>query len=144
MLEVVELSEAETGSAYETMRALRPGVGTPAEFVERVNRKLRPEGYRLVAARDDGRVVSVAGFRAGHDLAVGRYLYVDDLSTHPDHRGRGHAGRVVDWLIEEARRLGCDQFELDSSTRAERDDAYRLYLNKRLAIRAMHFSRPLG
>jgi GNAT superfamily N-acetyltransferase len=142
MVEIVELSEGETGAAYETMRVLRPGVGTTAEFVERVNRRLRPEGYRLVAAKDDGRVVGVAGFRVGHDLVSGRYLYIDDLSTHPDYRGRGHAGRLLDWLIEEARRLECDQVELDSATRPERDDAYRLYLNKRLAIRAMHFNRP--
>jgi GNAT superfamily N-acetyltransferase len=143
MVEIVELSESETGASYEAMRALRPAVGTSSEYVERVNRRLRPEGYRLVAARDEGRVVAVAGFRVGHDLAVGKYLYVDDVSTAPEHRGRGHAGRLLGWLLEEARRLDCDQFELDSGTRPERDVAYRLYLNKRLAIRAMHFTRPL-
>ncbi|MGI0129083.1 MAG: GNAT family N-acetyltransferase [Thermoplasmata archaeon] len=144
MVEVEELGAHETEQAYDAMQPLRPRVGTPAEFAERVNRHLRPEGYRLAVVREGGRVVSVAGFRVGHDLVAGKYLYLDDLSTHPAHRSRGHAGRLVDWLLEEARRLGCDTFELDSSTRAERDDAYRLYLNKRLAIRAMHFVQPLG
>lgn len=141
MTEIEELGETETERAYEAMHALRPRVGTPSEFTERVNHRLRPEGYRLVAVRDGDRVVAVAGFRVGHDLAAGRFLYVDDVSTHPEHRRQGHAGRLVDWLLEEARRLDCDTFELDSGTRPERDDAYRLYLNKRLAIRAMHFTR---
>jgi GNAT superfamily N-acetyltransferase len=140
---IEELPADDTGQAYDAMKALRPGIGTMAEFVQRVNGTLRPEGYRLAVAREEGRVVAVAGFRVGHDLAVGRYLYVDDVSTHPDFRGRGHAGRLVDWLTAEAVRAGCDQLELDSGTRPERDDAYRLYLNKRLAVRALHFTRPL-
>jgi GNAT superfamily N-acetyltransferase len=125
------------------VKLLRPDIGTPSQFVERVNRILRPEGYRLVVAREGDQVVAVAGFRVGHDLWSGKYLYVDDLATRPEFRGRGHAGRLLDWLLAEAERLGCDQFELDSAIRPEREDAYRLYLNKRLAIRAMHFVRPM-
>jgi GNAT superfamily N-acetyltransferase len=142
--DVEELGPEATAEAYDALRALRPQIGPAPEFVARVNGTLRPEGYRLVASREDGRVAAVAGFRVGHDTAVGAYLYVDDLSTHPDYRGRGHAGRIVDWLIAEAERLGCQTVELDSGLRPERDDAYRLYLNKRFAIRAMHFARPLG
>jgi GNAT superfamily N-acetyltransferase len=143
MTEIEELGAGETVRAYDAMKALRPRIGSPSEFAERVDRRLRPEGYRLVGVRDGDTVVAVAGFRVGHDLAAGTFLYVDDLSTHPDHRAKGHAGRLVDWLLEEARRLDCDTFELDSGTRPERDDAYRLYLNKRLAIRAMHFTRRM-
>jgi GNAT superfamily N-acetyltransferase len=141
--EIEELEAGKTAEGHDAMKALRPGIGSPAEFAERVDRLLRAEGYRLVAARDGGRVVAVAGFRVGHDLVTGKYLYVDDLSTAPGHRGRGHAGRLLDWLLTEARRLDCDVFELDSATRPERDDAYRLYLNKRLAIRAVHIARPV-
>jgi len=144
MPEVVELTTAETALAYEALRPLRPQLGTEAEFVAWVNDVLRPEGYRLVAAREEGRVVAVGGFRVGHDTAVRHYLYVDDLSTHPDFRGRGHAGRILDWLFAEAERLGCAVVELDSGLRPERDDAYRLYLNRRFAIRAAHFARPAG
>jgi GNAT superfamily N-acetyltransferase len=72
----------------------------------------------------------VAGFRTGHNLAWGHYLYVDDLSTRPDARRRGH-GRA---LLEEAKRLGCDQFHLDSGVGLDRADAHRLYLNAGLVI----------
>jgi ribosomal protein S18 acetylase RimI-like enzyme len=143
MADVEELGPDATRDAYEALLPLRPRLGTAEEFVARVNDTLRADGYRLVVSREDGQVAAVAGFRIGHDTAVGRYLYVDDLSTHPDYRGRGHAGRLLDWLVEEGRRRACDALELDSGLRPERDDAYRLYLNKRLAIRAMHFARPL-
>ncbi|WP_363928505.1 hypothetical protein [Thiobacillus sp. 0-1251] len=35
-------------------------------------------------------VVAVAGFRVGDNFAWGRFLYVDDLVTHPAHRSKGY------------------------------------------------------
>lgn len=57
--------------------------------------------------------------------AWGHHLYVDDLSTAPEGRRQGHAGALLDWLIEEGRRLGCSQLHLDSGVGAERFDAHR-------------------
>lgn len=54
-------------------------------------------------------------------------------------RRRGFAGALLDWLLNEARRLGCDQFHLDSGVQAERKDAHRLYFNKNMRISAYHF-----
>src|SRR5437667_303988 len=78
--------------------------------------------------------VAVAGFRSGRSFAWGRYLYVDDLSTVPAARRQGHAGALLDWLLGEARRLGCEQLHLDSGTGRERFDAHRLYHSHGLAI----------
>jgi GNAT superfamily N-acetyltransferase len=85
----------------------------------------------------------VAGFRAGHSLAWGRHLYVDDLSTLPAARRRGHGRALLDWLVEEGRRLGCDQLHLDSGVGLDRADAHRLYLNAGLVIASHHFARLL-
>jgi GNAT superfamily N-acetyltransferase len=73
----------------------------------------------------------------------GHHLYVDDLSTAPQGRRQGHAGALLDWLIEEGRRLGCGQLHLDSGVGPERFDAHRLYHNHGLAIYSHHFARGL-
>lgn len=144
-MEVRELPAGETALAHEAMRALRPAFADEAEFVDRVNGVQRAEGYRLVAAfvPDRDRAVAVAGFRTGHNLAWGHYLYVDDLSTAPDARGQGHAAGLMDWLDAEARRLGCDQLHLDSGTAPERFAAHRLYHRHGMAIHSHHFARAL-
>ncbi|MDX6673022.1 MAG: hypothetical protein QOH11_440, partial [Solirubrobacteraceae bacterium] len=113
-MEVRELFEGDTRLAHEAMRALRPAYAREADFVTRVDGTQRPEGYRLAAAFVPGReqAVAVAGFRTGHNLAWGHYLYVDDLSTVADARGQGHAGALLEWLDAEGRRLGCDQLHL--------------------------------
>lgn len=143
---VREIAQGETRLAHRALAALRPQYGDEERFVRRVDEVQRPEGFRLVGSFEDGaeHASSAAGFRVLHNLAWGdSCLYVDDLSTAPDARRRGHAGAVLDWLIEEARRLDCEQFHLDSGTVPERYDAHRLYMSKGLAITAHHFTLGL-
>ena len=145
MTEVREILPPDTGLAFDAMLALRPHIGDEAAFVRRVDELQRPEGYRLAGSFEEGeeRAAAVAGFRLGHNLPWGRYMYVDDLSTLPDARRRGHARAVLDWLVEEARREGCDQLHLDSAFGPARADAHRLYYNARLRVDSLHFAREL-
>jgi GNAT superfamily N-acetyltransferase len=129
--------------AFEAMRALRTHLEDREAFARRVDEVQRPEGYRLIAVLEDGDVVAVAGFRVVNLLAWGRTLYVDDLSTLPEARGRGHGARLLEWCEEEGRRLGCDELHLDSGVGPERLDAHRLYMNRRLRITAFHFAKSL-
>jgi GNAT superfamily N-acetyltransferase len=137
-----EILPPETALAFEAMRALRTHHASLDEFVHRVDDEQRSQGYRLVGAfDDDGRCTAVAGFRVIRNLAWGDCLYIDDLSTLPEARRRGHARALLDWCLEEARRLGCDQLHLDSGVGPEREDAHRLYFNAGLRITSYHFAR---
>lgn len=142
---VREVAAGESRIVHDAMRALRPAYEHEGDFVERVETVQRPEGYRLVGCflEDREQAVAAAGFREGHSLSWGHFLYVDDLSTTPGERTRGHASAVLDWLLSEARRLGCEQFHLDSGCGPDRYDAHRLYHSHRLAISAHHFMLKL-
>lgn len=143
-LDIREILPSDTGLAFEAMRALRTHLRDEAELVERVDGTQRAEGYRLVGSFEGDDVVAVAGFRVLHNLAWGKaVLYVDDLSTLPQARGRGHGRALLHWCGEEARRLGCQQLHLDSGVGLERADAHRLYLNSGLTITAHHFARSV-
>ena len=140
--QVAELTDKQTELAFPAMKELRPHLADAAEFVRRVRRQ-RAEGYRLVGSfAEDGSVVAVAGFRCGHNLALGRHVYVDDVSTVPAARRQGHASALLRWLDDEARRLGCERIHLDSGT--HRHDAHRRYLSTGYDIVALHFERQLS
>jgi GNAT superfamily N-acetyltransferase len=143
---VREIVPPDTGLAFEAMRALRTELTDARSFVRRVDDVQRPEGYRLVGVFEDGSpaAVAVAGFRIAHSISWGRHLYVDDLSTLPEARRRGHGRRLLDWLVEEARRGGCEQLHLDSGVGASRADAHRLYLDAGFVISAHHFARVIA
>ena len=139
-----ELLESETGLGFEAMHALRPQLADEAAFVERVDRLQRPEGYRLVGAFGAGdQAEAVAGFRVLHSLYAGHHVYVDDLSTLPEARRRGHARALLDWVAQEGRRLGCEEMHLDSGVGPHRADAHRLYHNSGMRIASHHFSMRL-
>ena len=125
------------------MSALRTHYTDEAEFVRRVDQVQRPEGYRIVGAFEGDRCVAVAGFRVTHHLAWHDTLYVDDLSTLPEARGRGYGRALLEWCKEEGKRRGCTQFHLDSGVGPEREDAHRLYFNTGLRITSYHFQASL-
>lgn len=138
---IAELDDADTALAYDAIRALRPHLTSVEQFVD-VVRQQRKEGYRIVASFDaNGQVVAAAGFRHMTNLYAGSHLYIDDMTTLPQARKLGHAGALLRWVDEEARRLGCTSVHLDSAT--HRHEAHRLYLNSGYVIPAFHFSRGL-
>jgi GNAT superfamily N-acetyltransferase len=141
--EIRELLPPDTGLAFEAMRELRTNLGDEQSFVRQIDEVQRAEGYRLIAAFEAGvtEPSAVAGFRIAHSLAWGHHLYVDDLSTKPSQRRRGHAQALLEWLVEEGKRLKCDQLHLDSGVGIDRAAAHRLYLNSGLVISAHHFAR---
>ena len=139
---IEELHAGETGRAFAAMHALRPQLAGEDEFARRVDEHQRPEGYRLVAAiEDDGSVAAVAGLRVLNTLAFGRVLYLDDLSTLPAARRRGHARALLAWCVAEATRLDCDALHLDSGVGADRQHAHRLYFSTGMRITSYHFAR---
>lgn len=146
--QIREILPPHTALAYAAMRTLRPHRDELAEFLRRVDEVQRPEGYRLVGAfeeeGEDRPATAVAGFRVGHNLAWGRFLYVDDLATSPEARRRGHGRALIDWLFEEAERLECEELHLDSGVGPERLDAHRLYFNAGMRITSHHFAKRLA
>jgi GNAT superfamily N-acetyltransferase len=140
-----ELVAGETALASAALLALRPQLGTAEKLVAVIDGVQRGEGCRLIASFADGeeQAAAAAGFRVIKHLAWGHAMYCDDLSARPEHRRAGHAGRLLDWMIDEAIRLECDQFHLDSATTSDRADAHRLYMNKGMRIAAHHFQSNL-
>src|SRR5688572_3546759 len=111
--------------AFPVFAHLRPHLDL-ATFAARVRAQCT-EGYQIVFIESDGKIVSAAGYRVACFLAWGKVLYIDDLITGPGNTRSGCGGALLDWLIEEGRRLGCDEVHLD--TGYQRHDAHRLYLN---------------
>lgn len=137
-----EILPPDTVRAYPAMHALRPHLADPDAFVRQIDTVQRPAGYRLVGAFGAGPdAEAVAGFREQTNTAYGRHLYIDDLSTLPQCRRRGHGRRLLEWVHAEAMRLGITAVHLDSGVGENRQDAHRLYFNTGYRITSYHFVR---
>ena len=72
-------------------------------------RAMKPQGYRLLAARDDaGTIQALAGFSEYNGLYYGHHLHVWELVTTASERSHGYGKALMDQVEAIARDLGCD------------------------------------
>lgn len=127
-------------ACFDVMRELRPHVPSAQAFVEQVRRQAR-QGYRLLAAWQDGQIMALAGYRMQESLLYGRFLYVDDLVTTASARSHGLGGKLIEALREEAKLGGCAHLVLD--TALANSLGQRFYFRQGLLSRGLHFSQAL-
>jgi len=130
------LSDSDVLATYPVMKQLRTHVGEQ-EYVERVKRQKAAAGYEVAAVIDDGQVRCVAGYRISECLSWGKFLYVDDLVSDQNTRSKNYGKQMMDWLLAEARKHGCQELHLDSGV--QRHGAHRFYLRERMDITCYHF-----
>ena len=126
---------------FAVMRQLRPHLMDEADFVARCRVQMAEAGWTLIHVADGDTVAAVAGFRIQHMLHSGKTLYVDDLVTAEDQRGKGFGEALMAWMESHAREQGCETFSLDSGT--QRTGAHKFYFRLGLPITAFHFAKKL-
>ena len=131
-------SSNEIENCWEVVQVLRPHL-KKENFVQQVQDMMQ-EGYKMIYITEDQIPVAFAGFRNMYKLYTGRIIYIDDLSTLPNHRGKGYAGRLLDYIHQLAKETSMQGVHLDSGH--QRHDAHRLYLNKGYRLASHHFARP--
>lgn len=124
---------------FRVLQALRPHL-TPQLLLELLP-KMQAENYSLIFIEENNEAISACGFRYLTSLFDGRFIYIDDLSTLPEARGKGHAGKLFDYVVEKAKSEDLKAVHLDSGH--QRYDAHRLYLNKGMRIVYHHFRLEL-
>ena len=134
------ITDQEIENCFDVMSELRSKL-RKSDFLKTI-RHMESEGYRLAFIEDDGKIVSVAGYRIYTNLFMGKHLYVDDLVTSDTARSKGYGEQMVNWLRNEARKETCNVFHLDSGT--HRRGAHRFYFRQGFTIASYHFSEELG
>lgn len=135
-------TDAEILACSEVILTLRPHVN-PERLLLQI-REMQEEGYHLLylAADDDpSKVAAIAGYRHKHNLHSGRFIYIDDLATHPLCRAQGYATLLLYHIREIARDEGLAIVQLDSGHGLW--PAHRLYHEQGFYISAHHFTQTI-
>lgn len=129
-------TDAELTLVSHILLQLRPDY-SQASLIETIKQQ-QTLGYQIAYVIEDNEILCVAGFIIGRKLGWKKHLYVDDLVTDSAHRSKGAGKKLLDWLRDHARKLGCQQFHLDSGV--TRFDAHRFYLREGFKISSHHFA----
>jgi GNAT superfamily N-acetyltransferase len=111
------ITDREIQEAFPLMASLRDRIREDT-FLAEVRRQ-QIEGYRLFAASEGGRLLALAGVRRTHTLNRGEHLFVDDLVTVAEERGKGRGKALMSWLAANAGRQGVRRIHLDSRSTAK-------------------------
>ncbi|NEU81710.1 GNAT family N-acetyltransferase [Nostoc sp. UIC10630] len=137
----IQLAESDFQilGCFPVISQLRPHLEQD-NFVEQVRYQMK-EGYQLAFLEVEKQAVAVTGFRISTCLALGRFLYIDDLVVDELKRSHSYGQQLFQWLIEYARNHECKHLSLDSGV--QRFAAHRFYLMQRMSITSHHFSMEL-
>lgn len=123
------------------MQVLRPHLADAERYQAQLQRQAA-QGYRLLAALEEGEVVGLAGYRELENLLYGRFLYVDDLVVAPARQRDGLGARLLAAVRSEALERGCAQLNLDTGLHMPL--AQRFYFRQGLLARGLHFAERLS
>lgn len=141
-MDIREADELTIAAHFDVMRQLRPHLADAEELARRWRHQRATAGYRIVAAWDEGRPCALAGFRTMDNFVHGHFLYVDDLVSDTAARRQGFGAHLLDWLMEEARAMGCSKLVLD--TALDNVLGHRFYYRQGLLARSLRFSVELA
>lgn len=141
MTVTIAQSDADIRRCLPAMLALRTHL-TPEQAFDQIRSQQVNERFVLAFVETGSSSESapaVVGYRILNFLHSGKTLYIDDLSSLPETRGKGYASALLNFVIEQARQANCQCVSLDSGQNPGRYAAHRLYLNKGFNITSHHF-----
>lgn len=101
--------------------------------------KMMEEGFHIayISNNENTEAAAFVGFRTFEMYRTGTIIYIDDLFTFEENRGKGYAGALLDYVHNFALEAGIQTVHLDSGY--DLHPAHRLYLNKGYILPCHHF-----
>ena len=97
--------------------------------------------YKMIAGFHDEKMIAISGYWIARMLYCGRYLQASNLVVDENFRGNGVGKKILNYLENKARKLGCDKMVLDSYS--ENKKSHSLYFGEDFYIRGFHFMKDL-
>ncbi len=113
-------------------------------YIDLIMNMIADERFKLVYIPNDDNTKAAAfiGYRVLHTLRTSWMIYVDDLYSDLDHRGKGYASALLDHVNIAATEASIQSVHLDSGYMLH--DAHRLYLNKGYFLACNHFAKEIN
>ncbi|ASK29277.1 GNAT family N-acetyltransferase [Chryseobacterium sp. T16E-39] len=143
----MEVKEAKTRAEIEFCKEVILQFRTNLSednYVDQTLEMMAEEGFKLlyIANDQDTKAVAFIGYRPLQMLRTGKIIYIDDLFTSEECRGKGYAGILLDEVAKEAEITNIQSIHLDSGYMLH--TAHRLYLNKGYVLACNHFAKKIS
>jgi hypothetical protein len=111
------------------------------DFERALDEMILNNNYKMVAGFHDEKMIAISGYWIARMLYCGRYLQASNLVVDENFRGNGVGKKILNYLENKARKLGCDKMVLYSYS--ENKKSHSLYFGEDFYIRGFHFMKDL-
>ena len=111
------------------------------EKYESLLNEMLPINYKQVIIKENNETIGLAGFWIASKLWCGRYLELDNVIVHPNHRSKGVGKLMTEYLIQKATDNNCIMTVLDAYT--TNFTAHKFYMNHGFNPKGFHFIKYL-
>jgi len=140
MLKIIELeTKAEMLEQLPLIQHLYPDF-TIQIYADLLDEML-PNNYKQVIILEDDKSIGLSGFWVGTKLWCGKYLELDNVIVHPNHRSKGVGKLLTEHLNQKAVEIGCKVAALDAYT--NNFPAHKFYYNHGFVPKGFHFVKFL-
>ena len=140
MLKIIELeTKAEMLNQLPLIQQLYPDF-TNQIYSDLLDEML-PNNYKQVIILEDNKSIGLSGFWVGTKLWCGKYLELDNVIVHPNHRSKGVGKLLTEHLNKKAVEIGCKVVALDAYT--HNFPAHKFYYNHGFVPKGFHFVKFL-
>lgn len=111
------------------------------EKYESLLNEMLPINYKQVIVQESNETIGLAGFWIATKLWCGRYLELDNVIVHPNHRSKGIGKVITEYLVQKAIDNNCTIAALDAYT--TNFAAQKIYMNHGFVPKGFHFVKFL-
>lgn len=138
-LKISEIKTQEMKIIFPLIKVLNPDADEK-RFYE-ILEQMIAEGYRCVGAWNGAELVGISGFWVGHRFWCDKFIEPDNVVVLPSARGLKVGQKLMQWIEDEGRRIGCNIIKLEAY--ATNTNAHRFYFNEDYLMPGKVFTKPL-
>ncbi|MDD4976786.1 MAG: GNAT family N-acetyltransferase [Bacteriovorax sp.] len=125
---------------FPILKELRPSL-TLSEYIFIYDQAHRTDGYEIVAIEENGKILSVMGYRILYDFVRGKHIYIDDLVSTEEARSKGLGAELLFYAESVAKELNCNGLRL--CTGLDNNRGMKFYERNGWIQRAIAYTKKL-
>jgi GNAT superfamily N-acetyltransferase len=99
------------------------------------------ENWKMIGVFHGETCKAAVTYRIGYRLYSKKFLQLECLFVHPDHRRDGYAAALFDWAEAKAKQEGCKLVILDSYV--ENAAGHKFFYARGYHVRGFHFNKEV-
>ena len=114
---------------------------TLEKYDEQISEMIKINGFKMIGAFLNNKIIGVAGYFVMRMLYCGRYIQVSSFIVDEENRGFGIGQKILEEIEKIGKELNCEKIVLDSYT--ENKKSHSLYFRNGFHICGFHFMKDL-